>query len=115
MELDKTKDDMSEYCKLMRENNENLKRASDKIESSMKDVAVVTAIAVKDEIFAEINKTNIVFELIASNLDETISLTDYNNKLISKRLNTVERFMTTIDLMQGNQQANKFKPVEGPI
>lgn len=57
-ELDKSKSEFNMYIKMMRENNEILKKKSENISSSMQNIAVAAAKAVKEEIYTELNRTN---------------------------------------------------------
>ena len=114
-ELDKSKNQFEDYIKLMRENNEILKKTNDTISSSMQSVAVAASKAVKEELFSEITKTNKAVETVAQNLDETVTVVDYNAKIISERISTIEKWMSNVEVISSDGLPSRFMPTQGTI
>ena len=112
-ELDRSKNDFERYIKLMQENNAILKKTNENIATSMKTVAAAAAMAERDEIINEVNKTNMEVANLATNLDETVSVVDFNSKILQERISSMEKWMTTVDHKNGNY--SKFIPVERNI
>ena len=111
-ELDKSKNQFDDYIRMMRENNEILQRTNENISSSMQKVAVSAAKAVKDEVFSELIRTNSIVETVAQSLDETVTVVDYNAKVISERITTIEKWMSNVE---ANTEGKKFIPTHGSI